>query len=112
MMDRKQALEALLAKVEAGGISIDFTRGAIDEQFWPMVADAFFGSLDAAKALHDALLPGWLVEIEIDDDGVWDVCIPWKADPEQCNSEWAQGDNPARAWLCAILKALIAMEGV
>lgn len=118
MMDRKQALEALLAKVEGGVDTAHHHAAAFPSESaygkctWHDSHKAYHGSLDAAKALHDAVLPGWLVEIEIDDDGVWDVCIPWKADPEQCNSEWAQGDNPARAWLCAILKALIAREGV
>lgn len=64
------------------------------------------GSLDAARALHDAVLPGFL----------------WHAATGTVASTWfvvgntdttiASGtaDNPARAWLLAILEALIAQE--
>lgn len=62
--------------------------------------DAYYGSLDAAKALHEALLPddywiNWfdldgIVQIKNSKDDVFDG----KSVP-----------NPARAWLISILKA-------
>ena len=61
---------------------------------------AYKGSLDAAKALHDAVLPGW--RWEGGSGGLFDV---WDdpAEPYKGSS-----DIPARAWLLAILRALIA----
>lgn len=91
--DKIKALDNLIAAVESG----DFLLGAIKGMLEDKAYDAFSGSLDAAKALHDALLPGW----------TW--------------TRWPQGDfevgkgfgefyigkslDPARAWLIAILKA-------
>lgn len=123
-MNRIDALKELLAKVEAGtlrdepyggmpmltqfhdgmkphsisGFSDGFAMGAYD------------GSLDAAKALHEAVLPGWVAKPEIGGQGcgrkLWHCVL----------EDWITGDeetggpcgNPARAWLIAILKALIA----
>ena len=57
-------LDKLIAAVEAGTVG--------DDGFCPMfhriglctdMMNAYHGSLDAAKALHDALLPGWRVEV-------------------------------------------------
>jgi hypothetical protein len=61
---------------------------------------AFSGSLDAAKDLHDALLPGWEWNIDAG-DGAYveqrgDFGVPYTADIP---------NMPARAWLLAILKA-------
>lgn len=76
-------------------------------------ASAYYGSLDAAKALHDVVLPGWHWAIEDDEqaevfmsptemqDGIFAV-------GPSAGSEWV-GD-PARAWLLAILSALIAID--
>ena len=54
------ALDELIAAVEAGAISttliMDTFGGGWDDV---LVLAAFDGSLDAARALHDALLPGW-----------------------------------------------------
>jgi hypothetical protein len=73
------------------------------------VEDSYNGSLDAAKALHEEVLPDWS-----------NVDIIWSSTP--LTSTWrvtmsdgrrvakASNANPARAWLIAILKALIAGE--
>ena len=78
---------------------------------WGMMADS--GSLGAAKALHEALLPGWVARPQIGGKGagvtVWHCTI----------EDWDSGDeisadnqpDPARAWLLAIFKALMAQEG-
>jgi len=65
---------------------------------------AYDGSLDAAKALHDAVLPGW----EFGYDGT----IAWVKLPGLRTSYRKDDRNgfTSRAWLIAILKALIAME--
>ena len=108
-MDRKQALEALLVKVEAGEWPDDY--GAAPLLSHPsdcLALAAFEGSLDAAKALHEAVLPP-INQYTIDEG------------PSGCGAQIAiwpnglsSGDElifngydctPARAWLIAILKA-------
>ena len=70
------------------------------------VCRAFHGSLDAAKALHDALLPGWAWEVCSHDEPA--AAIVWnraKSDREYVG-ERSEDRNVARAWLLAILRAL------
>ena len=123
MTDRKQALQDLLVKVEAGWPE------HIDQAYMPPFLAAFDmtwvamkawqaneGSLDAAKALHEAVLPGWIANMTQLQNRQWiaQVVNPqgeewpkWTRSPS-----WDCADtNPARAWLCAILKALIAEAG-
>jgi hypothetical protein len=64
------------------------------------VCRAFHGSLDAAKALHDALLPGWEWHLGPSNAKVY----PYNGSP--LKSWGGMADNPARAWLLAILRAL------
>lgn len=70
---------------------------------------AYHGSLDASNALHEALLPGW--EWWINSKWYWDGnAVPLATvrnsrptiDLQMCHGKT---DNPARAWLIAILKA-------
>lgn len=114
----REALIALKEKVEAGtfpadvsarilGLSEVAERGGL-----PVIKEmyrSFSGSLDAAKALHDAVLPGWWwsIEPELDDGRVFALvgtasCIK--------SPFFGESTNPARAWLLAILSALIAQE--
>ena len=102
MSDRKAALQALLDAVEAGEYAPDFEclgRGILN------AASAYCGSLDAAKALHEAVLPGWCFLITMHDAEIW----PENFWPETTKSQFT--DKPACAWLAAILKALIAEAG-
>ena len=64
---------------------------------------AFDGSLDASKALHEALLPGYDWIIGRTNDGLT-VHANVGSEAE------AFDDCPARAWLLAILTALIAQN--
>ena len=92
------ALQTLLERVEAGD--------ATAPQMWDTLGrnalhamSAFNGSLNAAKALHDAVLPAYRFRIEDFRAEIW-----WgPAGPFIGASE-----TPARAWLIAILRALIA----
>lgn len=103
------ALKELAAKVEAGewdhspnGVArqvFPYKSASIDDLGLTAVA-AFNGSLDAAKALHDAVLPGF--RWEGGSGGLFDV---WD-DPAEPHK--GRCDIPARAWLLAILRALIA----
>ena len=80
MADAMTDLDRLIASVAAGDDAYiyryEYDGVAIDHKHAGNVRAAYFGGLDAAKALHDALLPGW-----------------W----------WVKPD--ARAWLLAILRA-------
>jgi hypothetical protein len=118
--DRKQALQDLLAKVEAGADFAQFGWGDFSAAFPPtQIEDGLWddsqcewavkshnGSLDAAKALHEAVLPEWHFDVatEANGGGFYAAISPkaWGVSFIACS------DRPARAWLCALLKALIA----
>jgi hypothetical protein len=127
---RRDDLIKLLAKVKAGAAPSQVEwRNAFDsliecrpsEQHYPILRDqarlAFMGSLDAAKSLHEAVLPDW--RWRFDDkygDGsseeYW-YRTAWVSSPHS----WRTGQtsrvkfgNDARAWLIAILKALISQD--
>lgn len=57
------------------------------------------GSLDAAKALHEALLPGLNAHVTMDGS-----CQMFNEHGVSILSEEYRGGNPARAWLIAVLK--------
>lgn len=122
-MTKIEALTDLLAKVETGAFDSEPTR---PRRWWfkkfaevyklafglhnrdlEKVWDAYKGSLDAAMALHEAVLPGFFwqrqgfVMIVTNDHTGWGNGIYGKARDDT---------NPARAWLIAILKALIEKE--
>lgn len=111
MSDRKKALTDLLKEVEAGNdAAVQFTCVRMEPwEVWGRAIDAYRGSLDAAKALHEAGLPvsaSAVVDMEGDCDiygGTGDGDWEWLG----CSS---CQNNPARAWLIAIIKALIAQE--
>lgn len=97
------ALNALLERLEAGEWWNDLPRPAIlhTDLCWK----AFNGDLNAAKALHDAVLPGcaaWFIESSYRGE------IPTAAIEGNCISVDASHEIPARAWLIAIIRALIA----
>lgn len=107
-------LDKLIEAVEAGNPEwdADFMDGLIDWDMNPrpaiLVLNAWNGSLNAAKRLHDALLPGW----------GWDLCDDGEAKVFEYTSSDDSApfddyigvcrDNPARAWLLAILRAVKA----
>lgn len=99
-MTPTQALRDLLVKVESGkrGIGLNTVSVFGNTQSAMDAVDAFDGSLDAAKALHEAVLPGWgfaVTQVGANIEG-----------PTEFYSDDA--NNPARAWLICILRALIA----
>ncbi len=102
-------LDALIAAVDAGG--------ATEFQFFTWrpgltgtkkesrtMMKAYNGDLNAAKALHDALLPGW--HFAIQPTGVTVIRLDHPHDGMVFD-----GSNQvtARAWLLAILRAYHAM---
>ena len=115
-MTRKDALAELISKVEAGELG-DYDGEALRlVRAWrsPLeyfeitrfVHTAYHGSLDAAKSLHEVVLPGWGYLISCQQ---WvDV---WEFEPAGTGSPIrGVSQSPARAWLLAILKALHSME--
>jgi hypothetical protein len=100
-MNRKDALAELIAKVEAGegADAVGYYAARVFNPGYAHAINAYRGSLDAAKALHDAVLPGWHWTI-------WETAARVDADQEFTE----MNDNPARAWLLAILRALHAQE--
>ena len=113
-MTRKDALAELIAKVEAGGNPsqaewVEVFPDTPDDDDYPrslMATQASVGWLDAANALHEAVLCagdpqyGYLV-------GPMYARIVHPSCGTVCD---AQSHNPARAWLLSILRALHAME--
>ena len=101
---RKDALKELLARVEAGGYDTPNFIALVSKPLMQCRAgEAYRGSLDAALALHNAVLPGFLWRLECSNATVYPFNIP-----DTGLGFYGEADNPARAWLCAILKALIA----
>jgi len=110
-MTRKQDLEAVRDKVAAGD---EPTATNVMDAFQIVggigvyalqVLPAYNGSLDAAKALHDAVLPGWHINV------AWDfVHVFPQGNDGNDNAHTGDNDITARAWLLAILAGLIAQE--
>jgi len=78
-----------------------------DRDIWGKVLETHLGSLDAAHALHKAVLPGWGYSIDNVQRAKPFVYIVDDSGPEFA----AEADTPARAWLLVILEALIAQQG-
>ena len=105
-MTRKEALAELIAKVEAGTlVTVDLIIHEPQERAWAQ--RAYGGSLDAAKALHEAVLPGWVWGCGFDGDDGFGAGV---ANGGREFVVHGGADNPARAWLLAILHALHSME--
>ena len=106
------ALDELIKAVEAGEpfANIDFYTplDCLNDDFdlGLTARSAYNGSLDAAKALHDALLPSVNMDMSIR-DGEGSV---WVLDP-QFKRYPAAWHSPARAWLLAVLKTYRAQIG-
>lgn len=101
------ALTRLAEKVDAGmATPFDFCADGLPEEIVARNSawNAYHGSLDAAKALHEAVLPGWEWHLGPSNAKVY----PYNGSPLKSWSGMA--DNPARAWLLAILRALAAEE--
>jgi len=94
-------LARLIEAVEIGTFLMD----VLPPEHEATAYEAFSGSLDAAKRLHDALLPGWFPGLSQNvHNGQWLAWVQTKRD-QHFAATW---DDPARAWLLAILRA---MEG-
>ena len=102
----ERALDDLIAAVEARNsrMSLGYEyAGVLPDDLCFKASDAFDGDLNAVKALHEALLPGWRREISESNAKVY----------ERPNIAFfgEAVDNDARAWLIAILHAYRGMQG-
>lgn len=106
MTDHAKALDALIEAVEAGTVRpyvIEEMAARIFSHYaWPKAGPAYNGSLDAAVALKDALLPGWAWGITQNHDQ--DPCA-LAINEDLRIVERACSPTPSRALLLAILKA-------
>ncbi len=104
---RLDSLRALYDAVMAGTLGHDAFCPMWHQDGLCVEADnAYEGSLDAALALHEAVLPGWIWNVVDSETTIWPG---YPGDPKDYQTEYAEG-NPARSWLLAILSALIAQE--
>ena len=115
-MTHTQALEALRDKVAAGEYPVAWRAFGGDERILHFVHNAHNGSLDAAKALHETVLgdgyAGEGFKYMVWGNGcasVWNV-ITDERGGGRVDSPELHAVAPARAWLLAILKALIAQS--
>lgn len=99
-----EELKSLVEDVQVGKYpSVDLWPDDWTSYRWELLCDAFEGCLDSAKELHEDVLPGWVT---------WDASHTYFGyevsltndllDAKSCVKE-----NPARAWLVAILEAII-----
>ena len=115
-MTKLEALTALRDKVKAGswnGAYEDTRASGINTHSYGlnkagMVWDAYNGSLDAAKALHEAVLP--VRDYEIVARGNRRTVHVYEKPLDSFASTGVSLESTARAWLLAILEALIAKE--
>ena len=103
------ALTRLADAVEAGGTGWNRLASIAEDVMPPkeaaLAATAYHGSLDAAKALHEAVLPGW--DWSVDNLGRSPTCA---AVYDGSKTISAFNPNPARAWLMAIIRALAQVQ--
>ena len=129
---RAEALAELIAKVEAGEWPNDWRDVTRVLTLHPdnrhiLSKQAYNGSLDAALALHHAVLPGWAYRIgycSVSDDAAVFPDFNCPDHGERLRATLDEGrdwfgdmdvdqrppGNPARAWLLSILRALAAQE--
>ena len=106
-MTQAEALDKLIAAVEAGtSMNYDFADAfpvtGPSKPYWMGTSAYNNGSLDAAKALHEALLPGWDRQITTYDDDTFEASV---SKPLEVKTYDGVSSCMARAWLIAILKA-------
>ena len=104
-------LTRLLAKAATGTASQgDFYEGLGADGSAVRAFHAFNGSLDAAKVLHDDVLPDWGMEMAINDGYCSVLIFPDNQRSEYGDDDWITNKVPARAWLLTILDAMITKE--
>jgi hypothetical protein len=99
-------IQRLIEVVERGELTRpgnEHWLASMPRNTWEHIVKANSGSLDAAKALHDALLPGWGWETGVNAT-FSSIAQVWKSGRDRAST--ATAENPARSWLLAILRAV------
>lgn len=93
-------MDKLIRAIESGDDQFSSYLPAEHQKVWARIYLAYDGSLDAAKAVHDAIVPGWMYNVA---DGYCHVFPNVDGGVDYAFT----GVNPitARAWLLAVLKA-------
>lgn len=106
-------LDRLIEAVDAGDApwrdiaAMSYDCGPQIQPWRRTVGEAYNGSLDAAKALHDAMLPGWDYRIET---GRRDIKARVSQPHLLTYNDPSSAETPARAWLLAVLRAYRATQ--
>jgi hypothetical protein len=121
-MNEQESLTKLLAKVKAGDtLFLDGDFVAVFGVFGPpnqgntwMAYKAYNGDLNAAKELHEAVVPEWRVTHAFGLISGEMATFNLTHNEKISTYVSAKSVNPARAWLIAIIEALIAtsLQGV
>ena len=101
-MTRKEAMQAMLEKITAGEFFGDLPRPL--EFHTDLCFKAFSGDLNAAKSLHESVLPGWLWGRHYSGQ-MW---IEQNTMPGYSERFYGKSPDPAVAWLMAIIACEIA----
>jgi len=96
-------LRKLIEAVEAGGDALVGSLPRPHALATDLLWKSYHGSLDAAKALHEALLPGWFYCL-------MDCVAEVRGDIEYGERFVGKSTSTARAWLLAILRAYEAQQ--
>ena len=110
------ALDKLIEAVEAGTWPEDWRDVMRALTLHPderhiLARRAFSGSLDAALALHEALLPGRTLSVGQNAHyGDWNAWVRYAEDGEILDEYTAASDTAARSLLLAILRAYRSVQ--
>lgn len=106
------ALDKLIEAVEAGCTDQVLEHSdATSPKYIRQVMDAHHGSLDAALALHEALLPGRTLTVgQNAHHGDWNAWVRYAEDGEILDEYTAASDTAARSLLLAILRAYRSVQ--
>lgn len=100
-------LDRLIEAVEAGTLKMAAVTRSPIVKWGSLVMASFDGSLDAAVALLEALLPGWTIRVAFGGKSLAHVHVFMmrQLDSDPVKTASADSDTPARALLLAILRA-------
>ena len=113
------ALDKLIEAVEPGEATPHLVRQVFDtpcqdiarQGIKPTVWMAYKGSLDAALALHEALLPGRTLTVgQNAHHGDWNAWVRYAEDGTILDEYTAASDTAARSLLLAILRAYRSVQ--
>jgi len=108
-------LNALADRVEAGERYVGYLKDGklkalhfviadvldLDASYRTVIRNALNGSLNAARTIHNAVLPKWIADIKVQPEESYAKVYYW---PNR--KFYSEAPTPSRAWVAAILRAL------